>query len=205
MTSNIAKLMNASLKAAKELLIATLLEYVRRLVQEWTYKNRILALSTGTKLTTRAKNDLRENYATSMKMKVIPSITFIYSVEDGRDTMTMKLKEKDFICGRIKKNVHEATVYPMPSKSDWDDPIEVESIEVLPLIGKISVGRPKKRRIKASWEGKEKNKCIRCGQRGHNKKTCRAYRSRNITVRNHSYIFLVYRWSLLGLSLVAFS
>ncbi|XP_050205775.1 uncharacterized protein LOC126655583 [Mercurialis annua] len=206
MTSNIAESINASLKAARELPISTLLEYVRRLVQEWTYKNRNIALSTGTKLTNRAENELRENYATSMTMKVIPSVTLIYSVEDGGGTMTVKLKEKECSCGRFqideipcphaiavltkfhldpyqycsqfftKENflkVYEAVVYPVPSKSEWDVPYEVESIEVRPPIVKLPAGRPKKQRIKGYAEGNGTINCSRCGKKGHNKKTCR--------------------------------
>ncbi|XP_050222285.1 protein FAR1-RELATED SEQUENCE 5-like [Mercurialis annua] len=201
MTSNIAESINATIKSARELPIATLLEYLRVLVQEWSYKNRNLASYTMTKLTSKAEEALSDNYAISRRMKVIPSVTSIYSVEDGDKTLIVHLIEKTCTCCKFQKDelpcahaiaifgkyhmdpyqycsdfftkenlvkIYEAIVYPMPSQSDWDETEEIETIEVLPPIGKIPPGRPKKQRIKGASEGRGKYKCSKCGKRGHN-------------------------------------
>ncbi|XP_050225506.1 uncharacterized protein LOC126674981 [Mercurialis annua] len=206
MTSNIAESFNAAIKSARELPVATLLEYLRVLVQEWSYKNRNIASYTMTKLTNKAEEALRENYSLARRMKVIPSVTCIYSVEDGTKTSIVDLIERTCSCCRFQKDelpcahavavfckyhmdpyqycaeffkkenlvkIYEAIVFPMPSQSDWDDAEDMEYADVLPPIGKIPAGRPKKQRLKPCHERKEKNTCSRCGNQGHNKKTCR--------------------------------
>ncbi|XP_050217696.1 protein FAR1-RELATED SEQUENCE 5-like [Mercurialis annua] len=104
MTSNIAESINAAIKSVRELPIATLLEYLRVLVQEWSNKNRNLASYTMTKLTSKAEEALRDNYAISQRMKVIPSVTSIYSVEDGDKTLIVNLIEKTCTCCRFQKD-----------------------------------------------------------------------------------------------------
>ncbi|XP_050229457.1 uncharacterized protein LOC126678608 [Mercurialis annua] len=207
MTSNIAESINASIKAARELPVATLLEYLRRLVQNWSFKNRDVALYTGTKLSTRAEEALRDNYATAQRMQVIPSVTSqVYTVEDGSKSFIVKLSEKTCACCRFQKDelpcahavaifckyhmdpyqhcshfftkenlmkIYEPVVYPMPDQSEWDVPVEISTKKVLPPIAKIPPGRPKKQRIKGYSEGTQRNKCSKCGKKGHNKKTCR--------------------------------
>ncbi|XP_050208954.1 uncharacterized protein LOC126659644 [Mercurialis annua] len=206
MTSNIAESMNAAIKAARELPVATLLEYLRFLTQKWTYTNRNAAICTMTKLTSKAENDLRDNYAISLRMKASTSVTNVHDVQDGEKTFIVKLREKNCTCGRFqidempcphtlailsslhldpyqycskfftKENLlamYDGVVYPMPSQNNWDIPTEIERIEILPPIGKIPAGRPKKRRINGPAETVNPSKCGRCDQRGHNRKTCR--------------------------------
>ncbi|XP_050219996.1 uncharacterized protein LOC126670335 [Mercurialis annua] len=79
----------------------------------------------------------------------------------------------DFFTKENMLATYEGVVYPMPSQNNWDLPANVESMEVLPPIGAIPAGRPKKRRITAPNEIKKTNQCGRCKQRGHNKKTCK--------------------------------
>ena len=71
MTSNIAESINAIIKCARELLLSTLLEYLRSLVQEWTSTNRDIARSTFKKLAKKPDQKLTENYLKSLKLKVI--------------------------------------------------------------------------------------------------------------------------------------
>ncbi|XP_050238391.2 uncharacterized protein LOC126687879 [Mercurialis annua] len=104
MTSNIAESFNAAIKSARELPVATLLEYLRVLVQEWSYKNRNIASYTMTKLTNKAEEALRENYSLARRMKVIPSVTCIYSVEDGTKTSIVDLIERTCSCCRFQKD-----------------------------------------------------------------------------------------------------
>ncbi|XP_055962166.1 uncharacterized protein LOC130015647 [Mercurialis annua] len=74
MTSNIAESFNAAIKSARELPVATLLEYLRVLVQEWSYKNRNIASYTMTKLTNKAEEALRENYSLARRMMVTSDV-----------------------------------------------------------------------------------------------------------------------------------
>ncbi|XP_055960222.1 uncharacterized protein LOC130014995 [Mercurialis annua] len=206
MTSNIAESLNAAIKAARELPITTLLESLRRLMQEWTYSNRNIAISTFTKLTNKAEDELRNHYASSLRMKASTSVRGLHSVEHGDKTFIVKLNERTCTCCRFqldempcphavailnklhqepyqycsnffsKENMlatYEGIVYPMPSQNNWDLPANVESMEVLPPIGKIPAGRPKKRRIPGPHEPIKTNQCGRCKEKGHNKKTCR--------------------------------
>ncbi|XP_050222638.2 uncharacterized protein LOC126672724 [Mercurialis annua] len=102
MTSNIAESMNAAIKAARELPVATLLEYLRFLTQKWTYTNRNAAICTMTKLTSKAENNLRDNYAISLRMKASTSVTNVHDVQDGEKTFIVKLREKNCTCGRFQ-------------------------------------------------------------------------------------------------------
>ncbi|XP_050222160.1 uncharacterized protein LOC126672254 [Mercurialis annua] len=170
MTSNIAESFNATIKSARELPVATLLEYLRVLVQEWSYKNRNIASHTMTKLTNKAEEALRENYSLARRMKVIPSVTFAVFCKYHMDPYQYCA---EFFKKENLVKIYEAIVFPMPSQSDWDDAEDMEYADVLPPIGKIPAGRPKKQRLKPCHERKEKNTCSRCGNRGHNKKTCR--------------------------------
>ncbi|XP_050207838.2 uncharacterized protein LOC126657220 [Mercurialis annua] len=205
MTSNIAESLNAAIKAARELPITTLLESLRCLMQEWSYANRNIAICTFTKLTNKAEHELRNHYASSLRMKASTSVRGLHSVEDGDKTFIVKLNERTCTCCRFqldempcphaiailsklhqepyqyysdfftKENMlatYEGVVYPMPSQNNWDLPANVESVEVLPPIGAIPAGRPKKR-ITGPNEIKKTNQCGRCKQRGHNKKTCK--------------------------------
>ena len=68
---------------------------------------------------------------------------------------------------------YEETVHPIPNQTTWNIPIQEQQIKVQPPEGRIKAGRPKKRRIKAQWAYTRHNKCGRCAQLGHNRKTCR--------------------------------
>ncbi|KAM6585472.1 hypothetical protein CsatB_012474 [Cannabis sativa] len=68
---------------------------------------------------------------------------------------------------------YEETVYPVGNVREWELPDFFEEIIVLPPKERIKSGRPRKRRMAAAWETKKQNKCGKCGQKGHNKKTCR--------------------------------
>ena len=70
MTSNIAESFNAVIAEARELPITTLLEYLRSLVQDWSYANRNNAISTFTNLAKRPQDMINENYIKSLKLQV---------------------------------------------------------------------------------------------------------------------------------------
>ncbi|XP_050222389.1 uncharacterized protein LOC126672482 [Mercurialis annua] len=102
MTSNIAESLNAAIKATRELPITTLLESLRRLMQEWSYANRNIAICTFTKLTNKAEYELRNHYASSLRMKALTSVRGLHSVEDGDKTFIVKLNERTCTCCRFQ-------------------------------------------------------------------------------------------------------
>ncbi|XP_062103350.1 uncharacterized protein LOC133814401 [Humulus lupulus] len=68
---------------------------------------------------------------------------------------------------------YDATVYLVGKQQHWELPDFFKDIIVLSPFERVKAGRPKKRRLIAAWETKKKNKGSKCGQRGHNRKTCR--------------------------------
>ncbi|XP_062119223.1 uncharacterized protein LOC133832970 [Humulus lupulus] len=79
----------------------------------------------------------------------------------------------DYYTTKTLLETYEATVYHVGHQRTWDVPAYVKETIVLPPNARVKTGRPKKRRIRAVWETKKQNKCSRCDQRGHNRKTCR--------------------------------
>jgi hypothetical protein len=71
MTSNIVESVNAVTKAAKNYPIVALLESLRETVQSWCCKNRDLANSTFTKLSTKYEKLIREMSTELKTMRVI--------------------------------------------------------------------------------------------------------------------------------------
>ncbi|KAM6587275.1 uncharacterized protein LOC115717892 [Cannabis sativa] len=64
------------------------------------------------------------------------------------------------------------STYPVDNHTTWDVPHNIKDILVLSPNQKIRSGRPRKRRFIADWDTKQQNRCIKCGQHGHNRKTC---------------------------------
>ncbi|XP_060959254.1 uncharacterized protein LOC133030506 [Cannabis sativa] len=80
-----------------------------------------------------------------------------------------------------KKNwlaTYSGTVYPIGHQSEWEVPKEVKNIIVLPPHERVKSERPKTLRRKAGWEKDQHNKCSKCGELGHNKRTCSRRRRR---------------------------
>ncbi|XP_055961845.1 uncharacterized protein LOC130015536 [Mercurialis annua] len=102
MTTNVAESLNAKIRGARELPITPLLEYLRALVQEWTYTNRFSAMSTFTSVSKRAENMLHENYIDSLKMKVSKSTDQLSTVYEHDLIFTVDLKEKTCTCRRFQ-------------------------------------------------------------------------------------------------------
>ncbi|XP_050222592.1 uncharacterized protein LOC126672681 [Mercurialis annua] len=70
MTTNIAESVNSRIKAGKDLPITTLLEYLRKMVQEWSYANMHLPRSTFANLSKGTEDILNDNYIQSLKLVV---------------------------------------------------------------------------------------------------------------------------------------
>ncbi|XP_050234423.1 uncharacterized protein LOC126682721 [Mercurialis annua] len=101
MTTNIAESMNSRIKAGKDLPITTLLEYLRKMVQEWSYANRHLARSTFTNLSKRAEDILNDNYIQSLKLVVSNSNDNVKTVYDHKTKFIVDLKERTCTCRRF--------------------------------------------------------------------------------------------------------
>ena len=71
---------------------------------------------------------------------------------------------------------YQETVHPVGNQDEWELPSFFEDIVILPPVGKLKSGRPKKRRIPAAWETSRQHKCSKCGEKGHNYKKCRHLR-----------------------------
>ena len=77
------------------------------------------------------------------------------------------------------KAYHE-TIYPTPSRSEWDVPVEISQLVCKPPLVRRPVGRPRVNRLPSLGEFKPivkkrkltTYKCSLCGKAGHNKKTC---------------------------------
>ncbi|XP_015160621.1 uncharacterized protein [Solanum tuberosum] len=210
MTSNIAESINSTLVAARELPIFDFLEQVRLMFARWNCKNRENASFTFTPLGKKFQEMLVLNADKSIRMMVVPSTDYIYSVNDKGKSFIVCLENKSCTCKRFQmdgipcphawavlnnKNMlpdaycsdfykpktvlktYEAPVYPLPDVTEWNVPEHIAEEIVLPPRYKRPPGRPKKQRDKSFSElskRKGTNSCSRCGNRGHNKRSCRA-------------------------------
>ncbi|RVW93927.1 hypothetical protein CK203_028168 [Vitis vinifera] len=64
-------------------------------------------------------------------------------------------------------------IYPTGNEIDWVVPNHIRDKVVLPPKTRRPTGRPRKVRIPSGGEGKHTSRCSRCGQYGHNRKTCK--------------------------------
>ncbi|KAG5629271.1 hypothetical protein H5410_000988 [Solanum commersonii] len=210
MTSNIAESINSTLVAARELPIFDFLEQVRLMFSGWNCKNRENASFTFTPLGKKFQEMLVLNADKSIRMMVVPSTDYIYSVSDEGKSFIVCLENRSCTCKRFQmdgipcphawavlnnKNMlpdaycsdfykpktvlktYEVPVYPLPDVTEWDVPEHIAEEIVLPPRYKRPQGRPKKQRDKSFSElskRKGTNSCSRCGNRGHNKRSCRA-------------------------------
>lgn len=70
-------------------------------------------------------------------------------------------------------STYSATIHSLRNQSEWVMPEEILEDDMLPLDARRSAGRPRNHRIPSVGEVKKTVKCSRCGQYGHNKKTCK--------------------------------
>ena len=65
------------------------------------------------------------------------------------------------------------SIYPPGPQRDWVVPDDISMRVVLPPITRRPAGRPRKERIPSGGEGKRSRRCGRCGDYGHNRKSCK--------------------------------
>ncbi|KAK1395260.1 hypothetical protein POM88_014316 [Heracleum sosnowskyi] len=161
MTSNVAESLNSVTMSIRELPICTMLESLRALIQKWSWRNRNEANATSTRLTRKYEELLKKNYLPSVDLTVNPTNHILFEVLNGDKKNVVDLNAKSCSCKR----------------DTWEVPQTVKSLIVNPPEGRIRVGRPKKRRCKASWERNGKTLkpiiCGKCKQSGHNRRSCR--------------------------------
>ncbi|XP_062075336.1 uncharacterized protein LOC133779381 [Humulus lupulus] len=206
MISNIAASINAALKAARNLPIDILVEYLGSLVQKWVWNNSNNANESFTKVSIATENELTHDIVSKIKYEVFPFNTIEYQVCDekgmnfivnihNRICTCNRFQEDEMPCGHAVaviakrnlevydycakfyktetlKELYLENVHPLPHKDEWNLPQHLD-IVVLPPTATIPTGRPRKKRIRARGEPKVIITCGKCGQSGHNMKTCK--------------------------------
>ncbi|XP_075111473.1 uncharacterized protein LOC142181817 [Nicotiana tabacum] len=102
MTSNIVKSINAALKAAMELPVLPLLEYIRQLIGRWNITNQKNAIESFTDLGKKYDTMLSDNLEYSHRMKVTPLTSYLYSVLDKGKQKMVFLKYQTCSCRRFQ-------------------------------------------------------------------------------------------------------
>ncbi|XP_062089253.1 uncharacterized protein LOC133795812 [Humulus lupulus] len=172
MTSNIEESLNAELKDAKNIPIDILVECLRSLVQTWVWNNSNNANETFTKVSTTIANELRHGIVSKMKfqegeMPCGHAVAVIAKRNLGVYDYFAKFYKTEML-----EALYEENVQPLPHKDEWNLPQHLD-IVVFPPKATIPAGRPKKKRIRSRGEPKIIITCGKCGQPGHNTKTCR--------------------------------
>ncbi|XP_050222595.1 uncharacterized protein LOC126672683 [Mercurialis annua] len=160
MTTNIAESMNSRIKAGKDLPITTLLEYLQKMVQEWSYANMHLSRSTFTNLSKRAEDILNGNYIQSLKLVVSNSNDYMKTAYNHTTKFIVDLKERTCTCWRfdideilcpyamaILKEFNQDPYKFLADESLWNVPEEVAQKIVNTPQGRIKSGRPRKKEL----------------------------------------------------------
>ena len=86
-------------------------------------------------------------------------------------TNNSKWAIEEFLKTKLKET-YEEKVYPLRDISEWSSPDNVQEVKP-PVMSKRQSGRPKnKDRIPSQGEGPKKRNCGRCGNPGHNRRSC---------------------------------
>ncbi|XP_009627897.1 uncharacterized protein [Nicotiana tomentosiformis] len=101
MTSNIAELLNAITKDAREFPIVELLEYMRTLLERWTNERLLKVNGTFTYHGEKYNKELEDNMTLSQKMRVRASTDHIHTLIDGVKRFIVCLQNKRCSCGQF--------------------------------------------------------------------------------------------------------
>ncbi|XP_059309754.1 uncharacterized protein LOC132060867 [Lycium ferocissimum] len=102
-TSNIAESMNSTNKFARELPVRRLLEFLTKLMTQWTYENRKRATKS-TELGKMYNKKFKKNMIASQNMTAIPSTDQLYTVVEGKRINIVDLGEGTCSCKRFQMN-----------------------------------------------------------------------------------------------------
>ncbi|XP_038880504.1 uncharacterized protein LOC120072166 [Benincasa hispida] len=98
MTTNISECLNNILKEPREFPVASLLDYIREILQNWFYEKGQSTLSMKIVLTSWAEFELREQHNQSRSFKVDPINNEEYKVIDGDNHFLVNLAYKSCSC-----------------------------------------------------------------------------------------------------------
>ncbi|XP_022867074.1 uncharacterized protein LOC111386828 [Olea europaea var. sylvestris] len=70
------------------------------------------------------------------------------------------------------RNTYQETIFPVGNPAEWTVPNDVHDIVVIAPNQKQSCGRPTEKRFRPAYEENITVKCGRCGESGHNRRTC---------------------------------
>nr|XP_016458957.1 PREDICTED: uncharacterized protein LOC107782581 [Nicotiana tabacum] len=132
MTSNIAESINAALKAAKELPVLPLLDYIRKLIRRWNVTNLKNTTESVTDLGKKYNTMLMDNLELSHQMKLdeLPCAhawaILKYKYTDHTEYCSVYYTTKYLL------KTYEIPIYPVPDESIWELPAEVLNEKVLP-------------------------------------------------------------------------
>jgi hypothetical protein len=70
------------------------------------------------------------------------------------------------------QNAYQGSIFPVGDPNEWTVPEDIQEIVVIAPNQKRSSGRPTEKRFRSSCEASITIKCGRCGNSGHNRRTC---------------------------------
>ncbi|KAK4341265.1 hypothetical protein RND71_039766 [Anisodus tanguticus] len=123
MTSNIAKSMYSTSKFARELPVRRLLEYLTKLMTQWSYENRKCAMKS-TELGKMYNKMLKKNMLASQNMTAIPSTVQLYTVVEGKQVIKDNGMDPIQFCSFYYNKVYliktwEISVNPILDETTW--------------------------------------------------------------------------------------
>ncbi|RVW41969.1 hypothetical protein CK203_091907 [Vitis vinifera] len=183
MTTGIVESLNVVLKNARDFPVLQLVEELRNLLQKWFVTRQQQAMSMSTKLTMWADGELHSRYNMSATYLVEPinskecNVNYAgISAQVNLDTSSCTCRQFDLDhipCAHVLLLVDFTTFHVTLCAPNWVVPNHIRDKVVLPPKTRRPTGIPKKVRIPSGGEGKRTSRCSRCGQYGHNRKTCK--------------------------------
>ncbi|KAK2652867.1 hypothetical protein Ddye_012723 [Dipteronia dyeriana] len=180
MTTNITESMNSCLLAIRKLPIASIVEFIRDLLQIWFRDRRTNAREMSTYLTRFKVNDKwtdtsvdLEQRSCSCRQWDLDELLCIHVMAVARlKGMLITALCSDFYTTGWLKHAYSMIVNPVPKLETWKIPDEIRHRIILPCEKKRLAGRPKKSRIPSAGEFRKQKLCLICGGKGHNKRSC---------------------------------
>ncbi|XP_024027683.1 uncharacterized protein LOC21396860 [Morus notabilis] len=102
MTLNIAESMNIHDENVRDMPVATLMEWLRSMLQDWFCIRRQNAEVASTKLAEEAENEVRKNFEESSKLTTKPTNDDIFEVYNKNKSWVVNMKQKTCTCGRLE-------------------------------------------------------------------------------------------------------